>query len=631
MDIIDIMLARAMTPQGQTDTYVAKANAAAAKAEQAEADAAAAIATVTAAAEDIADAQAAAQDLLADAQEALETAQQAQINTLDLTDVDDEIKQLALDSAVVTSNSAYSEAQVILTYPDDAQSTDTVVRMYKSTGTNEDATMTQKAITDALATKATTTYVDNAIANIPGGSGGSGNINVGPEAEGHLLTADENGNVIASTLTEEAIIESMLSGGSYVAKNAVGLEVNYAEKTCTRIQEAASLSMGADFNKYPMYGGRMRCNVADNGTINAFYGQSGYTDDGSNGQVMVYQPKFYYQRLPLRQDDSNLGKVIRREIILVSATAQTGFKLHPLFKTTQGEELDYVLLPAYNGSLVNSQLASISGQKPVSNISITQAESYATARGDGWHITNMAAESAQQMLEIVEFGTMNGQGAFEDGISNITGAPNVNCSSITGSTASLGNITGHATSTTNEHNGTTTTYTTAGQRAISYRGVENPWGNIWRMIGGINIYGNGASYGGAPYICTDFNYNTEITGDNYQFIGFYLPSSYGWISAMGYSSSEYDWVFLPIECTNGSSLAPVGDNLWTTSQLRATNVAAIGGTYDFKDSDGPFYYACDRSINDSSRYNYGANLMFIPTKNSIYTSNINKWNARMGG
>ena len=41
MDIIDIMLARAMTPQGQTETYVAKANAAAAKAAKAEEDAAA--------------------------------------------------------------------------------------------------------------------------------------------------------------------------------------------------------------------------------------------------------------------------------------------------------------------------------------------------------------------------------------------------------------------------------------------------------------------------------------------------------------------------------------------------------------------------------------------------------------
>ena len=77
MDIIDIMLARALTPQGQTDTYVSKANAAAAKAEKAKQDAEDAVATVNAAAEDIADTQSAATQLLEDAQAALEAAQAA--------------------------------------------------------------------------------------------------------------------------------------------------------------------------------------------------------------------------------------------------------------------------------------------------------------------------------------------------------------------------------------------------------------------------------------------------------------------------------------------------------------------------------------------------------------------------
>ena len=94
MDIIDIMLARAMTPQGQTETYVSIANAAAAKAEKAKQDATEAIATVTAAAEDIAEKQDAADTLLASAQEALETAQEAQINMLDTEDVDAEVKKL---------------------------------------------------------------------------------------------------------------------------------------------------------------------------------------------------------------------------------------------------------------------------------------------------------------------------------------------------------------------------------------------------------------------------------------------------------------------------------------------------------------------------------------------------------
>jgi len=122
MDIIDIMLARAMTPQGQTETYVSIANAAAAKAEKAEQDAAAAIATVEAAADEIATAQSEASDLLADAREALETAQAAQINTLDTEDVDAEIKKMTVNTNTVNGQNA-NTYQVITTYPDNTLNT----------------------------------------------------------------------------------------------------------------------------------------------------------------------------------------------------------------------------------------------------------------------------------------------------------------------------------------------------------------------------------------------------------------------------------------------------------------------------------------------------------------------------
>ncbi len=57
MDIIDIMLARALTPQGQTETYVSIANAAAAKAAKAKDDAEDAVGIVEAAASAIAETQ----------------------------------------------------------------------------------------------------------------------------------------------------------------------------------------------------------------------------------------------------------------------------------------------------------------------------------------------------------------------------------------------------------------------------------------------------------------------------------------------------------------------------------------------------------------------------------------------
>jgi hypothetical protein len=119
-----------------------------------------------------------------------------------------------------------------------------------------------------------------------------------------------------------------------------------------------------------MYGGRMRCNVAADGTINAFYGDNGYTEDGSNGQVMFYQPKFYYERIPMKIEPGINGTIIRKEALLLSPVAQTGFKIHPLFMGDNGEELDYVLLPEYEGSLENDKLMSIAGKKPLSNVTL---------------------------------------------------------------------------------------------------------------------------------------------------------------------------------------------------------------------------------------------------------------------
>ena len=624
MDIIDIMLAKAMTPQGKTEAYVAKANAAAAKAEKAKQDATEAIATVEAAADEIATAKSEAEDLLTAAQEALETAQAAQINTLDTEDVDAEIKKMTVNTNVVDGTGAKT-LQVVTTYPDNTLNTQNITKLYKATGQNEDGTMTQKAITNTFVTKQ---YVDDALASVPtGGGNGSGSINLGANNADHLVTIDDNGNLTASIITQGNLINALLDADAFMAQEAVGLDINYANKTFTRLQQAVGLSMGNDFNKFTMYGGRVKCNVADDGTINAFYGDAEYTEDGSNGQVMVYQPKFYYRRTPYALEDATKGKIIRHESLMISAIDQAGFKLAPVFSN----DLDYVLLPAYDGAVIDNKLASIAGATPINNLTIAQAEAYATARGEGWHIMTLPAESANQMLEIIEFGMMNGQTALESGITSSM-SNNASALYITGSTAALGNGIGHAESSQAIINGNTVTFTEVGKRAIAYRGIENPWGHLWQMIGGVNIKGTGQSNGGTPYICTDFNYTPSEVGNNYEEIGFALPSTYRWINAMGYGASKYDWVFMPIECSNtANSLLPVGDSIWSTNGLNGINILASGGSYGYTEECGPFYYAVDRAENDSARVNYGAKLLFIPTKNATYYTNIEKWNTHMGG
>lgn len=621
MDIIDIMLARAMTPQGQTDIYVNKANKAAATAEQAKQDAADAVATIEAAATTIETTQAAADDLLATAQETLETVQQAQINTLDTEDVDDEIKKFTLTYSRNTNNSDKYSTDLGYQYPDGSTGIfKDVLELKKSTGNSETAGMTQKAITDSLTSKADITYVNN-------------KINISAADAGKYVMINNSGALVAGsaniTPSGDNTQPTPTPSQPIFSTDVIGLDMDYETNSFMRTQQAVSLSSGADFNQFSMYGGRTRCNVADDGTIIAFYGQADYREDGSNGQVMVYQPKFYYKRIIYKMQELSRGNAIKHEGLLLSSVDYSGFKLAPIFY----DGLDYVLFSAYNGSLDNNnKLSSVSGALPIIRLTPSEAETYATNRGSGWHIMNLESISANQMLEMVEFGQLNGQRALEDGITYKPYTTSYPCLAINGSTAHLGNTSGHANSTTIDINSTTDIYSTANYRAISYRGFENPWGNLWNMIGGVNIIGNGTQGGGSIFICNDFNYTTGENGNNYSDIGFNLPNERNWINSFGYGNEDLDWAFIPAQCSNqANSLIPIGDSIWIKSDLNDANILAHGGAIGFKEECGPFYYAADNTESTASTKNYSARLMYIPTKNSIYTSNIAKWQAYIGG
>lgn len=628
MDILDIIIAKKLSADSQSEAAVARANKAVREAAEAVEDAQAAIQTVEGAAEAATEAAQAATDAIAHIDEAIQEA-------IEEVDIDGKIKSLSVDVTTTDPLGAdYRLVQLQTTYPDSTVAAKTITKLYKTAGTHIDGTMTQKAIKD---------YIDSH------GGGGGGSINFGPENAGHIITVDADGAPVVSEITTDALADALIIVDAFEAEDAVGIEADYENKIFKRTQLAAELTMGTDFDQFPMYGGRMRCNVADDGTINAFYGDPTYTEDGSNGQVMVYQPKFYYKRLPTRTEDSKtVGKLIRKESIIVSGTKQAAFKCHPLFINENGEELNYVLLPAFEATTYDASnrayrahdesginfntdmLASVAGVKPVGGVNNVltpaNAERLAVNRGEGWHITNMAAEAAMQMLEIVEFGSPNGQAALGSGICSIDNQSGFNCASNTGSTS--GNGIGAAASTINEINGVQTAYTTDGKVSINYRGVENPWGNIWKYIGGAKMIGNGSQGGGIPYICSDFDYDNL---NKYNPVGFGIPSVYGWISAFGYGNKDYDWVFMPAECSNvANSALPIGDELWSISNLNGQCIVAVGGTCTFGLSDGPFYYGCDRRDNQYARH-YGARLMFIPTKNEIYEANCIKWQAKQGG
>lgn len=447
-----------------------------------------------------------------------------------------------------------------------------------------------------------------------------------------LRSEDFNAQEILSGVTD---IRAYL--GMIETEDVLGITMDYKNKTCTRIAGAKNLTAGADFDKFSMYGGRKRCNVSDGGTINAYYGDEGYTEDGSNGQVMVYQPKFYYLVCPLEYDrqETGYGYHLRKANYYVSERQRAGFKLHPAFYDKNGNEVDYILMSAYEGCIYDTsanaymlndeqvmdaskdKFSSIAGARPATGVSQNMTrpniEQMAKNRGEGWHSFGIKTASMEQLLMIVEMGMMNLQTAIGQGVVNIpwtTGSDTTSSyAGATGSTASLGNGTGRATETTTYEGGVATKNTADGKTSICYRGVENFWGNIWKFAYGINFYCEvGKPFLG--YVCKDFNYAESKRTDNYENIGFALPSENGYVSAMGYSTN-YDWLFLPSEVKGNSSL-PVGDYYYQNNTWDGYRVARLGGDWSNGSDAGGFYWHLSYGVGTRNR-KIGGRLVYVPT------------------
>ena len=439
------------------------------------------------------------------------------------------------------------------------------------------------------------------------------------------------------------------------ADDIVGIQVDYKNKTFKRLAGAANLTKGSDFDKFTMFGGRKRCNVADDGSIVAWYGDADYKEDGSMGQVMVYQPKFYYLVCPVEYDhiDTGIGYHLRKANYYVSEKPRAGFRLHPAFYDASGNEIDYFLTSAYEGSIYDAsasayllndeqvmntgedKFSSIAGARPASgssqNLTRPNIEAMAQNRGTNWHGDLIKQVSAEQMLMIIEMGMMNLQTAIAQGIVSLpwtTGSDTTSSyAATTGSTASLGNGTGRAEKTTTYEGGAAKEYTVDGKTSVCWRGKENFWGNIWKFVYGINIWGNGKMGGGQPYICSDFSFAESKNSGNYEPAGFTVTNANGYISAMGYSTA-CDWLFIASECLGNSSL-PVGDYTYITVNLNGYRIALLGGYWDDGGAAGGFCCSLYNGVGSRSRY-VGGRLVYIPTRDSAtYTAAIEAWKQKM--
>ena len=422
--------------------------------------------------------------------------------------------------------------------------------------------------------------------------------------------------------------------------NVVGLEADFVNKTFTRLAGAVGKSAGSDFDAFPMYGGRRRCNVTDDGVVVAYYeigagfeySESGYltqsvTVDGTTYpsgtavQVMVEQPKFYYRIVPLTLEpiSGGVGYHLRKARYYVSSTPRKGFKIHPAF-VVNGVELEKIYLSAYEGCLMrvnypdvglttyvldnspvmntsSDQLSSIAGAKPISgqsqSLNRANARTLAHNRGNGWELQTIASVSCSQLLMAIEYASFNTQASIGPGVNGLaysTESLAVN----TGGTSALGDASGSAPGVTN-------------QVSVSYRGEENLWGNLHRYIDGVNPYRSADPDQCEIYIA-DHDFADSTGSGSYANAGFTPAKTGGYISAFGYSE-DYDWLFFPSECL-GSSALPVGDSYYVNNASTWKTVS-LGGRWFAGAIAGAFCWDIG-SAASNSRYDGGARLAYFP-------------------
>ncbi len=408
----------------------------------------------------------------------------------------------------------------------------------------------------------------------------------------------------------------------YSDEDIFGVEVDFVNKKFTRLSGAVNRTPGAAFDSINAFGGRKRCNVADDGTVTAYYGDSGYTTTGKNAagtpvQVMVEQPKFYYKVVPMVLEKGVKGMKIRKARYYVSDTLKPGFKVHPAF-VENGNVNPYIYLAAFEGSLFDTsanayildnaqvadfaadKLSSIAGTKPAGgdtqNLTRANVRLLAQKRGAGWEQAYAATAAASQLLMLIEYASFNMQSAIGNGNTNqSSSAANIQ---YTGATVSLGNASGAVTNANDI-------------QLISYRGEENFWGNIWTWVDGMNEENPDpfeSGQAGTLHVA-DHGFADNSKASPYKNTGIHPIQGSGYVSAFGYSE-EFDWLFIAVEYSGNSSL-PVGDYAW--NQNPGWRVTHLGGCCSTGSSAGAFYWSLADAA--SARYWYvGGRLVYVPSK-----------------
>jgi hypothetical protein len=349
-----------------------------------------------------------------------------------------------------------------------------------------------------------------------------------------------------------------------MTSQTVGLSWNRSTQALTRLENLAGLNLAqstAYLNNVAPWSGMRRVNMLDSGLVSASY-PCGYDDSiagvAAQGQAMWMLGAYYYYTNHTPGTDN----LYRWYISPTGASTDTvggsavTWKLHPAF-TRGNMTKPWIAFGAYEAYNNSSKLESKAGVIPTYSTTLDNYRTYAQARGAGWGLVDYLAYAAWQLPLYIEYGSFYVYSLLGSGISNIAGGGAVGeghrvgpC--LTGHTGNglstvtnnqLGNTTGTVAFTTSAPDGLVSPDTGVAVTAISYRGLENPWGNLSCLIDGLNFHN---------YEVWIADHGTASANDN-TFASPYVDTGLAISNVTAYrnptdliSSATYDWMFLPL-------------------------------------------------------------------------------------
>lgn len=381
----------------------------------------------------------------------------------------------------------------------------------------------------------------------------------------------------------------------------------------TRIDEAEGLEANAGI------GGQLVDNDFDNLPI---WGEMGEVADDI-GNTFIKIPKFYIQK--------KSGKDFY--LLRVSKHHHTGFYLPWIFwDFNNNKELDYALIGKYEGFVDDNHLTSRAGVHPTVEQNIVEFRDYAKANGAGYQLNDIHMIDALQALFFVEFATLDSQAIMRGHVdanysanhtitvaendtnraivSNSTASgyetgqtigigSNQYSNSVTGTSrliteietydsnntaiyfdgdpvnTSVGNVIANRSVITGFSSeilsSSGTINANDGWNGISYRGIENPYGNIYEWIDGVNINNHQA------WVARNADdYASNVFAKPYEKLGYVNHDANGYPREMGYDPN-HPYAEFPIR-VGGSSSTYYADYY---NQNTGQRVARFGGFWGY--------------------------------------------------